>query len=122
MTRIYHLTPRLAWQNAQAIGAYRAPSLEDEGFIHTSNLHQVLLVAERFYRDVPDLVLLVIERERVQAVVKDEAAAHPAPVTSTSPQDDTYPHIYGALNLDAVVAVLPLGKDTHGRFILPEDV
>jgi uncharacterized protein (DUF952 family) len=57
------------------------------------------VVAAAYYRDAPDLVLLVIDTERVGSPVRYERVPG---------QPDPYPHIYGPLNLDAVIEVRPL--------------
>ena len=122
MTRIYHITTREAWQQAQTDGEYTAPSLDSEGFIHCSTAAQVLQVANAFYRDVPNLVLLCIEPERLSAQLKWEAPAHPeahkAPVNTDAM---LFPHIYGAINLDAVVDVLDFPQSENG-FVLPDGI
>ena len=56
------------------------------------------LVAGAYYRGVPDLVLLVIDTERVRPELRYEQVPG---------QPDPYPHIYGPLNLDAVVETAP---------------
>ncbi len=122
MTRIYHLTTPELWQAAQTAGEYTHPSLVHKGFIHAANLYQVLKVAERFYRELPEVLLLVIERARLAPPIKDEPPEHPAPVNTKDPARETYPHIYGALNLDAVTAVLLMTKDERGLFVLPDGV
>ncbi len=114
---ILHITSHDAWQSAQSSGAYRHASLESEGFIHTSTAKQVLAVAEAFYRGQGGLVLLVIDEARVQPEVRWEApAGAPAPGISAG---DMFPHIYGPLNLDAVVRVVDLAPDAGGKFSLP---
>jgi uncharacterized protein (DUF952 family) len=35
------------------------------------------------------------------------------------PEGDAFPHIYGPINLDAVLQVLDFGADTSGQFFLP---
>jgi uncharacterized protein (DUF952 family) len=37
------------------------------------------------------------------------------------PGQGTFPHLYGALNLDAVVKVWPFKPGIDGRFSLPSD-
>jgi uncharacterized protein (DUF952 family) len=114
---ILHITTRAEWREAQQRGEYRAPSLESEGFIHCSTAKQVVHVANAFYRGKKDLVLLVIDETRVRPEVKREApAGAPAPGIS---QDDQFPHIYGALNLDAVVQVADFEAGEDGAFQLP---
>ncbi len=95
---IVHICQLGAWQAAQARGEYCPPSLDDEGFIHCSKPEQVLHVAKRFYRDVPDLILLWIDTEKVRPEIRWEEA-----------DGEVFPHIYGALNTDAVVSVSELG-------------
>lgn len=105
--RIYHITPRAAWEAAQTAGHYTAPSLAVEGFIHFSHAHQVAVVANAFYRNQPGLLLLEVDTTRLNADLRCEPPAHPggaAPHTSP-PAADLFPHLYGPLNLDAVVAV-----------------
>jgi uncharacterized protein (DUF952 family) len=121
---ILHITSRVEWQAAQARGDYCAPSLETEGFIHMSTSKQVLHVANAFYRGQSGLVLLVVDETRIslsevegQSRVKWEAPAG-APASGIA-QDDKFPHIYGTLNLDAVVQVLDFESNVNGNFQLP---
>jgi uncharacterized protein (DUF952 family) len=114
---ILHITSRSEWKAAQVRGDYRAPSLAIEGFIHMSTAKQVLHVANAFYRGQTDLVLLVVDETRTSSAVKWEAPAG-APAPGISP-DDKFPHVYGPLNLDAVVDVLDLVQDANGNFQLP---
>jgi len=119
MTTLLHITRRQDWQAAQAAGAYRTPSLETEGFIHCSTAAQVLRVAENFYRGQFDLVLLVIDLSRVQPEVKFEAPVNPSTGQVEADNPDLYPHIYGALNLDAVLKVVDFVPGADGHFVLP---
>lgn len=114
---ILHITSAAEWKDAQARGSYVAPSLEIEGFIHCSTDKQVTQVANAFYRGKTDLVLLVIDEGRLAPELKWEAPAG-APAQGIS-QADKFPHIYGPLNLDAVVQVVALTADEHGIFSLP---
>jgi glutathione S-transferase len=115
MQTIFHVTADTDWRAAQASGAYqlstRGRSLEDEGFIHLSYANQVARVANAIYRGVPGLVLLVVDLERVTAPVREE---------NLDGGDERFPHMYGPLNLDAVIEVLPFEPATDGTFTLPE--
>jgi len=101
VTFIYHIASPADWEQARRTGQYttstRGVTLAQEGFIHTSTAAQVPGVADAFYRDAPDLVLLVIDTERVGPPIRYEPG----------PAGDPYPHIYGPLNTDAVVEVRP---------------
>ena len=97
MGLIYHITTREAWTKANETGSYVAPSLKEEGFIHCSELSQVEDIRSRFYAGVQDLVLLTIDTEKLRSQL----------IFEWSPSvQNTFPHIYGPINLDAVVDVV----------------
>lgn len=91
---IYHVITKKAWQEALEKGFYVAPSLATEGFIHCSNKEQVAGVLERYYKNIPDLLLMHIDENRLEAEVKYEIAPS---------VNEAFPHVHGRLNLDAVV-------------------
>ena len=111
MTFIYHLAAAADWEQAQSDGQYtmstRGLTLTEQGYIHASTAEQVAQVANAYYRGVPDLLLLVIDPERVGP----EFSYEPVPG-----QDRPYPHIYGPLNTDAVVQTLPFRPAPSGDF------
>ena len=114
---ILHITSKQEWLEAQARGEYIAPSLNTEGFIHCSTEHQVLHVANAFYRGRNDLVLLKLDEAKLKPELKWEPPAGiPAPGISDS---DKFPHIFGPINLTAVASVLDFEPDSAGMFILP---
>ena len=84
-------------------GWYRPESLQAEGFIHLSTEAQWPRTAARFYRGRTDLVLLAIDPRALTSEVRYE------PV-----HDDQFPHLYGELSPDAVIAVTPLAPDADG--------
>ncbi len=110
MSLILHITSNEQWQNAKHAGFYRCDSLESEGFIHCSRREQVVWVANSFYRARTSLVLLCIDAARVQAEIKHEAIE----------SSEQFPHLYGVLNLDAVIDVLDFVPGENGLFELPE--
>jgi len=100
MERIFHLALESDWLAAQAAGEYRISTLgrtlEQEGFIHASREDQWRATKQRFYADVPEaLVLLEIDPALLTAELRIEEVPQAG---------DSFPHIYGPLNLDAVVA------------------
>jgi uncharacterized protein (DUF952 family) len=115
VVQLFHLTERASWLAAEPAGEYRMSTrgvtLAEEGFIHCSLRHQLRQVAELWYGDLDDLVVLVIDDTRVPAPVRYEAAAAGG---------QEYPHIYGPLPVDAVTEVIAVSRDQAGRFILPE--
>ncbi|MEM9419723.1 MAG: DUF952 domain-containing protein [Planctomycetota bacterium] len=113
MPIILHITQEQAWSDAQAEGRYEAPSLHSQGFIHCSTNEQVLDVANVLFKDQTDLVLLCINRDKIVPEVRYE---------NCEDGDRLFPHIYGPLNLDAVLDIVPFTADDDGSFQLPRQV
>jgi glutathione S-transferase len=111
VTFIYHIAAAADWERAARDGQYtmstRGLTLAEQGFIHASTADQVALVANTFYRDVPDLLLLVIDTERVGPEIRYEYVPG---------QAAPYPHIYGPLNVTAVVETRPFEPGPDGQF------
>ena len=115
---IYHITPRVKWRTALATGDYRVESLGNEGFIHCSTESQVLPVAQKFFKGQRGLVLLEIEPSRLDSALRWEQPADGTPPPGV-PAGDAFPHVYGPINLSAVVKVLDLDLNDNGTFTLP---
>ena len=115
---IYHITSRRAWLAAQERGEYRAESLETEGFIHCSTSTQVLPVAEKFYKGQSDLVIFVIDPALLTAELRWEPPSGGTPPPGV-PEGETFPHVYGPINLDAIVNVYDLQSNPDGSHQLP---
>jgi glutathione S-transferase len=103
--RIFHLATADDWSAARESGAYttstRGVTLEEEGYLHASRADQWEAVRERYYADVTEpLVLLEIDTDLLDVPWVEEKP-HPDAA-------ETFPHIYGRLHPDAVVAVTPL--------------
>ena len=118
---LFHITSRAEWEDTQHREAYRAETLESEGFIHCSTIHQVLSVADALFRGRQDLVLLLIDSSKVREPIVYEAGASVGG-TSVGETSERYPHLYGPLNREAVLSVYDLLSDAHGRFALPQEV
>jgi uncharacterized protein (DUF952 family) len=108
---IFHITTRETWDEAARAGEYRGDTLETEGFIHCSEQHQVADVANARFAGRKDLILLCIEPSKVRAEIRYEDATD---------GQGTFPHIYGPLNLEAVLARVGFQPDESGRFSDPE--
>ena len=116
---IFHITSSVDWEKAQQRGDYRAESLDTEGFIHCSTQSQVLPVAENFYKGHSGLLLLGIEPALLSSDLKWEAPSGGTPPLGV-PAGESFPHVYGPINLNAVVKVLELQTDPNNKFILPD--
>jgi uncharacterized protein (DUF952 family) len=93
--------------------AYVPASLVTEGFVHLSAAHQVRRVAEGRFAGREDLLLLVVDPDRLGAPVVWE---------DTVGEGEDFPHVYAPLPRDAVVAVHAYPPDGSGRFPDPWDV
>ena len=94
---IYHVVTKNLWQQALQQGYYEAASLNSEGFIHLSKKEQVAGVLQRYYKNATDLLLLHVDESKLTAELKYELAAS---------VNEEFPHLFGRLNLDAVVEVI----------------
>lgn len=115
---ILHITSRKQWIEATRAGEYSAPSLATEGFIHGSTIRQVLPVAAQFYKGQSGLVLLEIDPKRLVSELKWELPSGGGPPPGV-PEGEAFPHIYGPINLEAVVQVLDFEPGENGEFLLP---
>lgn len=106
---IYHITLPERWNNSREEGEYRAASLDTEGFIHCSDEGQVERSLNRFYRDEAEVLLLTIDPKLLTSELKYESA-----------HDELFPHIYGPINVEAVVVVKLLKAEEGGGYRYPE--
>lgn len=111
MSIILHITKREQWEKAKLKGVYRSDTLDLQGFIHCSTPQQIVQVANTLYHAQRELVLLYIDTHKVQSEIKYESAK----------SEELYPHIYGPLNIDAVVKVLDFEPTKNGKFVLPKE-
>lgn len=114
MPLILHIVEKEAWRKAKQQNSYAPQSLQTEGFIHCSTPETAIEVANRLFRGQSNLVLLYIDLDKVAAKVVFEEV--------TDPEGWIFPHIYGALNVDAVVREIDFQPDTNGLFALPPSV
>ena len=107
MRATYHLTPAEWWAAADSTEPLGAPSLAAEGFIHcTDGAAAIVATANRHYREDPRaFVILTVDLDRV------------ASRWSIEDPGQIYPHVFGPINRDAIVAVVPAPCDQDGEFL-----
>lgn len=110
---IFHITTEAEWNEAKKKGAYTAPSLEKAGFIHCSRSHQIPAVADFNFKGQSELILLEINESKVGPKVVYEDLGN---------EGQEFPHIYGLLNLEAVVRTWPFPAEKDGTFKLPAGI
>lgn len=131
---ICHLVGRAEW--GTGADSYRPASLASEGFIHFSTPDQVVATADRYYPGRTDLLLVVVDPDRLSAPLRWEApaaasaeasptvvpavtASPAAPPAAAPAAGEAFPHLYGPFATAAVVTVLPFPPGADGRFTVP---
>jgi uncharacterized protein (DUF952 family) len=115
---ILHITPRQAWETSVPNGYYKPSSLDSEGFIHCSTIEQTVDTANQYYPNQQGLVLLCIDENKSESKVKYEGPA----CANDQRTSLLFPHIYGPLNVSAVVRVVEFTPNADGKFVLPAQI
>lgn len=110
---IMHILNHTALKQMLLDGEYAPSSLQKEGFIHCSTTDQVLGVANSLYKGKRDLLLMLIDDTKVESEIVYEDLYELGKL---------FPHIYGPLNLDAIIQTLEFAPDAEGNFQLPAGV
>jgi glutathione S-transferase len=109
---IYHIALPQHWQFAMDTGFYtmstRDATIADEGYMHASFESQVSGTLEKYYRDLPNVCVLVIDTRRVV-----EAGLRVV-VEQLGRATEPYPHVYGPVPVDAIVRVRTLEEWNSG--------
>ncbi len=109
---IFHIADKKDWLEAKSKGEYEHPSLKEEGFIHCSKVDQVVPVANLFFKKQQnELVLLKIDPDLLTSKLQYDAVEE---------MGEDFPHIYGPLNPEAVVASFDFYPHKNGEYELPE--
>lgn len=110
MQLTFHGTPAAYFDSLAAAEPYVPADFERDGFIHcTDGERRLADTLSAYYGDSPgDWLVLYIDKDRVQSPIKYEDPEH------------VFPHIYGPLNQDAIVAVRPLTRTSDGKFFVPQ--
>jgi len=110
---LYRIAEPTDWHLAQEAGFFISADLAAEGFIHSSEQHQILETARRYYAGRADLVLLEWDEDALAATdVRVEREWVPS-------RQQHFAHVFGPVPLAAVRRSWPLGMDEKGDFQLP---
>ena len=110
---ILHCMKRETWERVKCERYFGEKSIEAEGFIHCSSVDYMWRVAPNFEDVEDELVLLCIDTDKLEAEVRWEDGDN---------SGRSYPHVYGLINLDAVIAVLPYLKNKDGTWIKNDEL
>ena len=110
-TIIYKICDAAAWRAAESAGVFRGAAIDlADGYIHFSSRDQVAETAARHFAGVPDLVLVAVDADALGPALRHEPSRGGA----------LFPHLYGVLQMSAVVSVKPLPLGADGRHVFPE--
>ncbi len=107
MTRpTLHLVPEANWEVHDPAAPYLPAAYRDDGFVHcTDGDEEMVKVANRFYRDDPRPFLLVtLDLDRTGSPWRFDDPG------------ETYPHVYGPIDLASVLEVRRMTRDADGAF------
>ena len=101
-----HLVPEAAWTARDPASPYLPAAYDADGFVHcTDGDAEMVVVANRFYRDDPAaFLLLTLDLERAGS-----------PWRFDDPSG-IYPHVYGPIDPVSVVEVRRMLRDPDGGF------
>ncbi len=107
---ILHTLKKSDWQNYKDKEYYGSDSIKKFGFIHCSDIKDIVEVADSNYVGIGDMVLLCIDPTKIKKEIKYEDLRNCGVM---------FPHIYGELNTDSIIKVLDFTKNDKGTFVLP---
>ena len=111
VVKIYKICPASAWREAERQGVYRG-SADDarDGFIHFSTASQVAETLRKHFFGQRALFLVEVDDEALGAGLRWERSRN----------DELFPHLYGELDLGAVISVTNLNMRSDGGHDIPE--
>ena len=109
MRLAYHGTPKRYWDALDPSAPYVPEAFEREGFIHTTEGREaVSITLTKYYKASTEAwVMLYIDQDRVTSPMRYDDPA------------EVFPHIYGPLNRDAIIAVKDIARAPDGTFLKP---
>lgn len=110
---ILHCMEQQKWNEIKHKKSYGKEHIEREGYIHCSPVEYFWRVAPNFIDVQAALILLCIESDKVEAEIKWEDGDNCG---------KEYPHLYGELNIDSIINVLPFIKDRDNSFLLNDEL
>ncbi|MER9315750.1 DUF952 domain-containing protein [Mesorhizobium sp. M0659] len=106
---IYKIAPEALWREAEKNGRFTGAPIDiADGFIHFSTADQAKETAAKHFAGQTDLLLIAIDGALLGDALKYEVSRGGA----------LFPHLYGVLEMTAVLWVrpLPLGADGPHQF------
>lgn len=110
MATIYKICSAAEWREAERAGVYSGSAVDHrDGFIHFSSAGQAAETAAKHFAGQRDLVLVSVDAANLGKRLKWEPSRGGA----------LFPHLYGTLELTAVLRIEPLPLDAAGSHAFP---
>jgi uncharacterized protein (DUF952 family) len=110
---IYRIAEQSDWLHTRQSGYFASADLTAEGFIHLSELHQVLRTANKYFPGQTGLVLLEIDEALMdENIIREDLTG----------SGICFPHSYAPIPLRAIVRHFNLGEDVGGGYSLPAEL
>ena len=107
---IYKIATAALWREAEENGRFTGAPIDiADGFIHFSTAGQAKETAAKHFAGQTDLVLVAIDGARLGDALKYEVSRGGA----------LFPHLYGVLEMNAVLWVKPLPLGADGAHLVP---
>jgi uncharacterized protein (DUF952 family) len=111
VSTIYKICPAPAWRDAQRQGVFCGSAVDlRDGFIHFSTAAQVAETAAKHFAGQTGLLLIAIDADALGSPLKWEP----------SRGGQLFPHLYGELDLGAVLDVFAIHTASDGSHLFPE--
>ena len=111
MRTIYKISPASAWREAERQGVFRGSSDDvRDGFIHFSTASQVADTVRKHFAGQTGLFLIAVDADALGDALRWEPSRN----------DELFPHLYGELDLGAVLSVINLNMRSDGGHDTPE--
>jgi uncharacterized protein (DUF952 family) len=108
--QIFKILDTDEWRAAGVAGVYSGSAADKaDGFIHLSTSAQLATTLTRHFAQADNLTLVSIDSDALRDTLK----------WKQSGSGDTYPHLYGDLDLAAVKWSAAIPKRPGGVFVLP---
>lgn len=104
---IFHVATSEYFESHKSNNKYQPESLDSKGFIHCSKGSQIEKTANRLFPDEDEILLLIIDISTLSAEVKYEVDEQ---------SGEKFPHVYGPLNIDAVMDKINIFAEETGDF------
>lgn len=104
---IYRMLSKKDWELNRDKEFYEPDELMKDGFIHFSFKHQLIEVANAVYQEFDELIVLEVDSEKL-------LNSEELKVEDLFNYGQDYPHLYGPLNISAIVSDFKMIKTEQG--------